>query len=233
MSMPNPGTTVDVVAAGGIPMPPTIETGIPIGTGPGTVASGTYVVLILGALQSGNNLSDLESVAEAIANLGLGSAALQPSSAFDADGTAQNLVNAEAATRAAQIAALQAALSALAATAWQPDTAYLAESVVTEGGNLYQAPSGGVPAESTFNPAQWVLLSSIGVAIDTTTGDIQPLGAAAAGTSTKAAAANHVHPTTGVLAAGNNLADVESVPAARTTLQTDPRAAAVAFIYGS
>ena len=42
-------------------------------------------------------------------------------------------------------------------------------------------------------------LSTAGtVTLDTTASDIQPLGTQAAGNSSKAAAANHVHPTTGV-----------------------------------
>jgi hypothetical protein len=56
------------------------------GTGQ-NAASGTALVSALGGLVVGNNLSDVSNVATAQANLGLGTAATQPSTAFEATGT--------------------------------------------------------------------------------------------------------------------------------------------------
>jgi hypothetical protein len=56
------------------------------GTGQ-NAASGPALVSALGGLAAGNNLSDVSNVATAQANLGLGTAATQPSTAFEAAGT--------------------------------------------------------------------------------------------------------------------------------------------------
>ncbi|MEZ0089944.1 hypothetical protein [Streptacidiphilus sp. EB129] len=72
-----------------------------IGTGAGTVAAGNDS-RITGAAQTANNLSDLQSASISRTNLGLGSAATQSSSAFDASGaatTAEAAAIADAATK--------------------------------------------------------------------------------------------------------------------------------------
>jgi Pectate lyase superfamily protein len=58
--------------------------------------------------------------------------------------------------------ALQATLAGLAATPWVPNTAYAAEAIVTNGGALWQAPSGGAPSRTTFTSSDWVQLATIG-----------------------------------------------------------------------
>jgi len=68
-----------------------------------------------------------------------------------------------------------------------------------------------VAASSTWYPVSVMML-------DTTGSDIQALGTQAAGSKGQAADAEHVHPTTGLLLAANNLSDVGSAATARTSL---------------
>ncbi|HEX3840810.1 MAG TPA: hypothetical protein VHU85_08465 [Acidimicrobiales bacterium] len=58
-------------------------------------------------------------------------------------------------------AGLAATVAGLAAKAWLAATAYPAESIVSNGVGLYQAPSGGVPARSTFTSSDWIHLADI------------------------------------------------------------------------
>jgi hypothetical protein len=75
-----------------------------------TSAGATIASTAAGALMAANNLSDLPNLASARTNLGLGSAATQPVTAFDGAGAA-------AAAQAAAIAASDAAGSAAAVLA--------------------------------------------------------------------------------------------------------------------
>lgn len=121
-----------------------------------------------GFLSAAANLSDLVSAAAARTNLGLGTAALSASSAFDTAGLAAT----EAARAEAAEAVLRATINALGATAWAASTAYIAEAIVTNGGILYQAPSGGVPSRSSFTAGDWTELSSIALPVGTTSGTV-------------------------------------------------------------
>jgi hypothetical protein len=96
---------------------PSAATPLPLAQGGTGLSETTAAALLaaLGATQAANNLSDLLSAAAARTNLGLGSAALLPSSAFDAAGTATAAVATET-TRAEGAEALLAPLANAALT---------------------------------------------------------------------------------------------------------------------
>jgi hypothetical protein len=89
---------------------------------------------------------------------------------------------------------LRTTISGLAATAWLANTAYPAETIVTNGTILWQAPSGGVPARSTFTASDWIELASIALPVGTTpgtvaAGDDSRFAGSAAGTAGRALSA--------------------------------------------
>jgi hypothetical protein len=56
---------------------------------------------------------------------------------------------------------LAATVAGFGPPAWQPNNAYTAETIVSNGAGLYEAPSGGVPARSTFTASDWTHLSDV------------------------------------------------------------------------
>lgn len=115
------------------------------------------VGIIASALLITSNLSDLSSVPTALGNLGIGSAGLQPSSAFDAAGTATAVTAAET-TRA------------LAAEATERARALAAEAALAGGGPAGSYPNASGPATVSPRPV-WLDIRDYGAALNGTTDD--------------------------------------------------------------
>lgn len=144
-------------------------------------------------LAAANALSELTpSAATARSNLGLGSAATQPSSAFDASGAAAD--------------ALSAAQSfATAAVTTETTRAEAAEAArLASANNLSDVPS---PATARGNLG---LGTAATENVNTTAATITALGTQAAGGSGQVADAAHVHPATGVVLTGAAASTVQS-----------------------
>ena len=182
---------------------------------------------VAGAAQKANNLSDLASASTARTNLGLGSAATQASSAFDASGAAA----------AVQTASLQKSnnLSDLASASTARTNLGLGTASTissTAGGDL----SGTLPSPTVAKingitlsgtpSANQVLTATSGTAANWQTAASAPVstvfgrtGAVVATTGDYSAAQ-----VTGALVNTNNLSDVSSASTARTNLAAAPLA---------
>lgn len=207
-----PGGTTDFLRAdgswadpgGGVSLPLSLAEG---GTGL-TPVNNQQLLDQLDALDASENLSDLQSVATARANLGLGSAALE-----DTDGTASDYAPSPGTASAGSVpkvataghvhpqppmfapTGLTGATSATryvgATTSGAPGSGTFAvgDFAVAQNGHIWVCTTAG-------SPGTWTDAGTAGsVVIDSTTGDIAASpGTAAAGSIGKAADAGHVHP---------------------------------------
>jgi hypothetical protein len=130
-------------------------------------------------------------------------------------------------------AALQATLSALSATAWQANTPYIAEKIVSNGVGLYEAPTGGVPSRTTFTASDWAHLADIALPVGTTVGTVASgeTPALAQAAAIAAAATDATTKANNAQAAAEAASD--AVGSASTALSTATgRAAAFALVLG-
>jgi len=182
---------------------------VPTATGPNTADWQTPSGGGSGDLLAANNLSDIDSASAARTNLGLGSAATQASSAFDAAGTAATAQsNAEAYTTseiAAEVSRANAAYPALANNLSDLPSESTARANLGLASGATAAAATTVVAESSYGQMSVVgtdltyaredhshgTLSLAGSAPATTEGVGQ---AAALGSATLPARADHVHP---------------------------------------
>ncbi len=104
-------------------------------------------------------------------------------------------------------AALSATVAALQAHAWAANVAYPAESLVSNGAGLYEAPVGGAPARAVFSAADWTHLGDIATPVGTTAGTV------AAGDDPRivAGATQNTNPAPSTLAIISGVAFVPSV----------------------
>lgn len=198
----------------------------------------------VGFLEAANNLSDVSNIVTAVANLGLGGVvsgvvanaaaiAAETSRAEGAESTLTTGLASEITRATGAESALRTTVSGLAATAWVANTVYPAETVVTNGAVLYQAPSGGVPSRATFTPSDWIELATIALPVGTTSGTVaagndsrfagSPAGTAGASLSaTDATTTNTRTPSTGSVTSATIASGGIALPSASTAATQSP-----------